>query len=58
MVIPYERGDLVNRVHLEGEITQLDHIEQGTRIQGLVDEELAVELTAVAVVVDTNLSTP
>lgn len=58
LVIPYERGDLVNRVHLEGEITQLDHIEQGTRIQGLVDEELAVELTAVAVAVDTNLSTP
>lgn len=58
LVIPYDRGDLVNRVHLEGEIVQLDHLEQGTRIQGLVDEELAVELIAVAKDVDTNLSTP
>ncbi len=49
LVIPYDRGDLVNRVHLEGEIDRLDHLETGTAIKGRVDRELATELRAVAV---------
>ncbi|MBI9115491.1 GTPase HflX [Sanguibacter suaedae] len=49
VVVPYERGDLVNRVHLEGEIDHLEHTETGTLLRGRVEDELAAELAAVAV---------
>ncbi|MEP7765269.1 GTPase HflX [Sanguibacter sp. 25GB23B1] len=49
LVVPYDRGDLVNRVHLEGEIDHLEHTGEGTLVQGRVDDELAAELTAAAV---------
>ena len=48
LVIPYDRGDLVNRVHLEGEIDSEEHLPEGTRLCGRVDEGLAAELVAVA----------
>ncbi|KGM09559.1 GTPase HflX [Cellulomonas bogoriensis] len=49
VVVPYQRGDLVNRVHLEGEIDSEEHTGQGTRLQARVDPELAAELQEVAV---------
>ncbi|PFG33489.1 GTPase HflX [Sanguibacter antarcticus] len=49
LVVPYERGDLVNRVHLEGEIDHLEHTGEGTLLRGRVDDELAAELAAAAV---------
>ncbi|GAA2728511.1 GTPase HflX [Cellulomonas aerilata] len=49
LVIPYERGDLVSRVHEEGEIETAQHTEQGTAIRAKVDASLAAELTAAAV---------
>jgi GTPase len=32
-LVPYDRGDLVDRVHREGEILQLDHVADGTRVR-------------------------
>jgi GTP-binding protein HflX len=49
VVIPYDRGDLVHRVHLHGEIDFEDHTESGTVLRGRVDETLASELAAAAV---------
>ncbi|KQU00522.1 GTPase HflX [Sanguibacter sp. Leaf3] len=49
LIVPYSRGDLVNRVHLEGEIDHLEHVGEGTLLRGRVDDELAAELAAVAV---------
>lgn len=49
LVVPYDRGDLVNRVHLEGEIDHLEHTGAGTLVRGRVDDELAAELAAAAV---------
>jgi GTP-binding protein HflX len=51
VVVPYDRGDLVSRVHLHGDIDSEEHIEQGTLIRARVDEALAAELAGVAVTV-------
>lgn len=47
VVVPFERGDLVNRVHTDGEIETEDHIATGTVLRARVDPELAAELRAV-----------
>jgi GTP-binding protein HflX len=44
VVIPYNRGDLVNKFHLLGEIDVESHEESGTRIKGRVDRRLESEL--------------
>ncbi len=49
VVIPYDRGDLVNRVHTEGEIEAEQHTERGTALRAKVDAALAAELQAAAV---------
>lgn len=48
-VVPYNRGDLVHRVHEEGEIDEEEHLGTGTRIRGRVDPDLAAQIKAVAV---------
>jgi GTPase len=32
-LVPYDRGDLVDRAHREGEILELDHVAEGTRVR-------------------------
>ncbi len=49
LVIPYSRGDLVAKVHADGEIDAIDYVEAGTRVRGRVDAPLAAELRAAAV---------
>lgn len=44
VVIPYNRGDLVNKFHRLGEIDVESHEEGGTRIKGRVDRRLESEL--------------
>ncbi len=41
VVLPYERGDLLNQIHLRGEIEVLDHEPDGTHVVALVDGALA-----------------
>ena len=49
VVIPYERGDLVSRVHGEGELEWSEHVAEGTALRARVGESLAAELRRVAV---------
>jgi GTP-binding protein HflX len=44
VVIPYSRGDLVSRIHLNSKIDELEYVEEGTRIFAMVRPELAAEL--------------
>jgi GTP-binding protein HflX len=44
VVIPYSRGDLASRIHLNSKIDELEYVEEGTRIIAMVRPELASEL--------------
>ncbi|MCL2787704.1 MAG: GTPase HflX [Micrococcales bacterium] len=46
LVIPYDRGDLVARVHERGEMLVEEYTEVGTRVKARVDPELAARLRA------------
>ncbi|OIQ87759.1 GTPase HflX [mine drainage metagenome] len=48
LVIPYHRGDLISRVHGEGDIETEEHIPEGTALRARVGEGLASELRAAA----------
>jgi GTP-binding protein HflX len=48
VVVPYERGDLVARVHSTGEVLEAAHLPEGTRLRARVDAGLAAELTRFA----------
>jgi GTP-binding protein HflX len=47
-VVPYERGDLVARVHSIGEVLETAHLAEGTRIRARVTDALAAELAPFA----------
>lgn len=49
VLLPYGRGDLVSRVHADGEVLTEQHVEQGTRLHAKVLPPLAGELAAYAV---------
>ncbi len=49
VLLPYERGDLINRLHQQGEIDSMDHTADGTVVRGRANEDLAAELSAYAV---------
>jgi GTPase len=48
-LLPYERGDLLNKLHQHGEIDVLEHTADGTLLAGRANEDLAGELAAYAV---------
>ncbi|WP_408898285.1 GTPase HflX [Nocardioides sp. R1-1] len=48
-LVPYARGDLIDRIHKDGEIGTLEHTAEGTRVTGRATEALASELAAYAV---------
>jgi GTPase len=48
LVVPYSRGDVVHRVHSDGEVLTEEHREDGTRIRARVLPALAAELTGFA----------
>ena len=43
-VLPYDRGDLVSKVHLTGKVIETEYLEAGTRLVALVSQDLAAEL--------------
>ena len=49
VLVPYARGDLIDRIHKDGEISTLEHTADGTRVVGRATESLAGELAAYAV---------
>ena len=48
-LVPYARGDLLDRLHREGEIESMEHTGDGTRVTGRATEALAGELASYAV---------
>ena len=48
VVVPYSRGDLVSRVHAEGEIDTVDYVETGTHVVARVGVALAAEIEGAA----------
>jgi GTP-binding protein HflX len=48
VLIPYERGDLVARVHERGEVLRSDHTGHGTQLRVRVSESIAAELAPFA----------
>jgi GTP-binding protein HflX len=44
VLLPYERGDLLNRIHVSGELESIEHTGDGTAVRGRVHEDLAGEL--------------
>ncbi len=43
-LLPYDRGDLLNRIHTSGEVEAMEHTGEGTLVRGRVSEALAGEL--------------
>ena len=50
-LIPYNRGDLVSRLHLNSRIMMLDYREAGTFVRAMVGPEMAADLAEYRVVV-------
>ncbi|MGB5952898.1 MAG: GTPase HflX, partial [Ornithinimicrobium sp.] len=48
VLVPYDRGDLVSRVHAEGEVLVEDHTGEGTRLEAKVLADLHGALTEFA----------
>jgi len=44
VVLPYDRGDLVARIHRKGQVVSTRHTDDGTELRVRVDEQLAAEL--------------
>ncbi len=47
-LLPYDRGDLLSRVHEGGEVISVEHTADGTLLKARVNESLAGELAAYA----------
>jgi GTP-binding protein HflX len=48
-LVPYARGDLLDRLHQHGEIASLEHTGEGTVVRGRAHADLAGELAAYSV---------
>src|SRR3954453_2499971 len=48
LLVPYDRGDVVSRIHEHGEVLSVAHTDEGTRIDARVSQPLAGELVAFA----------
>jgi GTP-binding protein HflX len=44
VLIPYSRGELVSRLHLNSRIISLEYVETGTKLEAMVRPDLAAEL--------------
>ena len=46
-LLPYERGDLINKLHPHGEIDSMEHTADGTIVAGRANADLAGELASI-----------
>ena len=46
VLLPWDRGDLLDRIHREGELVNLEHRANGTLVQARVHSDLAGHLSA------------
>ncbi len=49
-LVPYPRGDLISRIHEEGELLESEHMAEGTRVRAKVTPGIEADLAAYAVV--------
>ena len=49
LLLPYSAQQLIARAHEFGQVTKLEHLEQGTRLVALVPAALAAQLKAVSI---------
>ena len=54
VLLPYERGDLLNRIHVSGEVESIEHTGDGTAVRGRVHADLAGELAPYVVSASTT----
>src|SRR6478736_1647122 len=50
VLVPHDRGDLISRLHEEGEILESEHVAEGTRLRAKVTPSMEPDLAAFAVV--------
>ncbi|MFG1604233.1 GTPase HflX [Actinoplanes sp. NPDC049265] len=48
ILVPYDRGDLIAKIHRTGQVLTTHHTEEGTEMRVRVDEQLGAELSAFA----------
>jgi GTP-binding protein HflX len=48
VLVPYERGDLVSKLHERGEVLESEHVAEGTRVLARVNADLAAALAPYA----------
>jgi GTP-binding protein HflX len=48
VLVPFERGDLVARVHEQGRDVQVDYTAEGAHVRALVGAQLAAEIAGAA----------
>jgi GTPase len=48
VLVPYDRGDLIAKIHRTGQVLTTHHTEEGTELRVRVDERLGAELSAFA----------
>jgi GTP-binding protein HflX len=50
VLVPYDRGDLISRLHEEAEILESEHVADGTRVRARVTPSIEADLTGFTVV--------
>jgi GTPase len=50
VLVPYDRGDLISRLHDEAEILESEHVADGTRVRAKVTPTIEADLTAYVVI--------
>jgi len=50
LLLPYSRGDLLSKIHQQGEVQSVAHVDVGSRVRALVNPRLAGELQEFAAV--------
>src|SRR6266700_3512443 len=58
VLLPYSRGDLLDRIYREGEVLQTEHVEAGTRLTLRAPAALAHALETYGAVVPATVSVP
>ncbi|WP_191413627.1 hypothetical protein [Salinibacterium sp. ZJ450] len=36
LLVPYDRGDVISRLHVQGRVLKTEYLEKGTRVRALV----------------------
>ncbi|NUQ31648.1 MAG: GTPase HflX, partial [Dermatophilaceae bacterium] len=50
VLVPYDRGDLISRLHDEADVLESEHVAEGTRVRAKVTPAIEADLTAYVVV--------